>query len=187
VVVPLVRADRNHELDRAADPAVDRADWVLPPDDPSTPVIDFLVGSLVVLYAFDLDDQFRMVTHHDLDALGVDQAALVTAASDNLIDRMGELQILERPDGCGMLRLDGNLESSALLVPQLWRDIAGILSDEVIVAVPARDIVLFCGFGNERNREALSAARDRALAVGDHIMTKDLLRFHDDAWQIEPQ
>jgi hypothetical protein len=164
-VVPLVRADVDLE---------------------AAPVIDRLVGSLIVVYAFDEATQFRTVAHHDLPLLGVDQAALAIAAYEHLLDRMGDLQLLERPDGCGLVRLDGNLESSTILVPQLWHDIGEILGDEVLVAVPARDTVLFCAAGNDTVRPALRAARDRALAVGDHKITSDLFRFHDGSWQVEP-
>jgi uncharacterized protein YtpQ (UPF0354 family) len=169
-VVPLVRAD---------------ADWEEKAD-PSAPVIEVLAGSLVVVYAFDEDTQFRMVAQRDLVRLGVDRAALSEAAHDHLLDRMADLQLLDRPDGCGMVRLDGNLESSAILVPELWHDIGEILGDEVLVAVPARDIVLFCGAGNDAVKRALRAARDRALAVGDHKITGDLFRFHGGSWQVEP-
>jgi hypothetical protein len=76
-----------------------------------------------------------------------------------------------------MVRLDGNLEASTLVVPQLWADIADILSDDVMVAVPTQDVVLFCGASNQSAMRALGAARDRALAVSEHGITKDLLRF----------
>ncbi len=169
-VVPLVRADAHWE--ELADP--------------SAPVVEALVGSLVVVYAFDEDTRFRMVAQRDLVRLGVDRDALAVAAYDHLLDRMADLQLLDRPDGCGMVRLDGNLESSAILVPQLWHDIGEILGDDVLVAVPARDIVLFCGAGNDAVKPALRAARDRVLAVGDHKITTDLFRFHAESWQVEP-
>ncbi len=154
--------------------------------DRAAPVMDPLVGSLIVVYAFDRDDGFHPIAHHDLDRLGIDQATLAAAATDNLINRMAALQLLERPDGCGMVRLDGHLEASVILVPQLWSDIAEILAEEVLVAVPAPDIVLFCGAGDGPAGRALRAARDRALAVGDHALTKDVLRFAAGWWQIEP-
>jgi len=138
------------------------------------------------VYAFDYGDHFRTVTHGDLLALGVGQRALAEAALENLFDRLGDLQLLERPDGCGMVRLDGKLEASLLLVPQLWHDIAEILCDEVVIAVPAGDVVLFCGAGSEPNRRALLAARDRALAVGNHAFTQDLFRFRAGVLEIEP-
>jgi hypothetical protein len=166
-VIPLVRTVRGA-------PSGDSEDAVVGP----------LAGSLVVWYAFD--HNLRVVTHSDLATLGVDQVSLAAAALDNLINRMGDLEILERPDGCGMLRLDGTLEASALLVIPLWRDIAGILSDEVVVAVPTLDAVLFCGAGALSHRRALVAARDRALAVGNHPLTNELLRFDGrGSWQLE--
>jgi uncharacterized protein YtpQ (UPF0354 family) len=156
-------------------------------DDSGKFVVEPLGGSLVVFYAFDHGDAFHAVTLSDLGALGVDRATLAAAALDNLIDRMGDLEILERPDGCGMLRLDGHLDASALLITQLWRDIAGILSDEVLVAVPTLDAVLFCAAGAGPKRRALIAARDRAIAVAKETLTTDLLRFdRAGSWQLEP-
>jgi hypothetical protein len=64
-----------------------------------------------------------------------------------------------------------------------WRDIAEILSDEVVIAAPARDIVPFWGAGSAPNRRALPGARDRVLAVGDHATTKDLFRVRAARWQ----
>ncbi|MDQ1429331.1 MAG: hypothetical protein QOK39_2807 [Acidimicrobiaceae bacterium] len=176
--VPLRRLESIVPVIRGRDPAA--------PDEFDTFVVQPLAGSLVALYAFDHGDAFHVVTLADLDALGVDRAALAAAALDNLIDRMGYLEILERPDGCGMLRFDGSLEASALLVTQLWRDIAGILGDEVLVAVPTLDTVLFCAAGAMRNRRALVAARDRAIAVSKRALTADLLRFDDACiWQVD--
>lgn len=180
--MPLVGVDRTG----AENPAAPPADGTIPHDEPSTPVVDLLVGSLIVVYAFDRGDHFRTVTRGDLAALGVDQHTLANAAVENLIDRLCDVQLLERPDGCGMVRLDGNLEASVLLVPQLWHDIAEILSDEVIIAVPSRDIVLFCGAGSESNRRALLSARDRALAVGNDTITRDLFSYQAGILQIEP-
>jgi uncharacterized protein YtpQ (UPF0354 family) len=150
-------------------------------------VVDPLTGSLVVMYAWDAGDPTLVVTSQDLESLGVDRPSLAAAALDNLVDRMSDLQILERPDGCGMLRIDGTLEASALLVTSLWRDIAAVLSDDVLVAVAARDTVLFCAAGIAPHRRALVAARDRALAVGNHRLTDELFRFDaNSTWQREP-
>jgi uncharacterized protein YtpQ (UPF0354 family) len=155
-------------------------------DDGEPPIADVLVASLVVVYAFDRDDRFHLLARADLDRLGVDQAHVATAARDNLLDRLDDLEILERPDGCGMVRLDGNLDASVLLVPELWADIEKILGKVVLVAVPARDVVLFCGAGGTSEKRALEAARDRALAVGNRRITADLLRFSAGSWLVEP-
>jgi len=178
-VVPIVRADHSEEIrDRAAG-GVDESD-------PSAPVFDVLAGALIVLYAFDDGERFRTVAQRDLTRLGVDPAAVATAAQDNLIDRLEALEVLERPDGCGMLRLDGNLEASLLVVSGLWDNIAEILGDEVVVTVPTPELVLFCGAGNHTVRRALRTARDRALAVFDDRLTDELFRFSGGAWHVEP-
>ncbi len=85
-----------------------------------------------------------------------------------------------------MLRLDGNLEASLLVVTGLWDNIAEILGDQVVVAVPTPELVLFCGAGNHTVRRALRTARDRALAVFDDRLTDELFRFSGGAWHVEP-
>ncbi len=163
VVIPLVQSDQAWRTD--------------------APLVDPVVASLVVVYAIPRDRGRYLVTDADLPLLGVDRAELAAAATDNLLDRMADLEVLERPDGCGMLRLGDSLEASSLVVLQLWQNIAEILADDVLVAVPARDVVLFCPAQGFSPRRALRSARDRALAVSNHQLTAELLLFTSDGWQ----
>lgn len=181
-VVPLVRADERHEAAVEAS----RPTAALQLGDPSAPVMRFLVGSLLVLYAFDIGSGYRFVMTHDLDRLGIDSDQLHDAALTNLRTASGAARFNEQPGGnVGMLTVDGNLEASMLLLPELWGDLKIRLgANELLVSVPARDVVLYGVNGEGDTMIALTSARDRVLSTGDHLVTRDILRFHDGGWVI---
>jgi uncharacterized protein YtpQ (UPF0354 family) len=154
----------------------------------SSMVSDDLVDDLVICYAFDLPDHFRFVKEDDRAALGLDPGGLRKLSVRNLTRLRGKPEIL-RPSWPGvMLRLDNNLEASLLLVDQLWRQLAGGIAGELIVAVPCRDILAVSGTGISGGIETLRGAVKRMWEKPENdpllLLTRSLLVRRGDSWQV---
>lgn len=170
---------------KRANPVPPDSDIVLPPV--SRPISDSLVGGLIILYAFDLPGHFEYLGQHDCQSLGVDPRDLRKLAVRNLTRRRSKPEIL-RPSGeVVMLRLDGDLEASLLLVDHLWPQLARGIAGEVVVGVPSRDVVAVSGTGITGGIETLHWAVDRAWKRQNNPkvpLTRSLIVRREDSWQL---
>jgi uncharacterized protein YtpQ (UPF0354 family) len=158
---------------------------VLPPD--SRPISDSLVGELIILYAFDLPGHFEYLSEHHCKTLGIDPHGLRKLAVRNLTRRRSKPEILRPSDTINMLRLDGDLEASLLLVDHLWPQAARAIAGEIVVGVPSRDVLAITGTGITDGIQTLRWAVDRAWKRQTNRklrLTQSLLVRREDSWQI---
>jgi uncharacterized protein YtpQ (UPF0354 family) len=109
----------------------------------------------------------------DLHDHGLDD--LATLAKTRLrIEQRGEVFV-------GLL--DGNFEASLPLIDTLWsHDVASIISGDVVVAVPARDILAFCDSASLQGLSELRRIAAQITTNGDHLLTPLLYRRVHQAW-----
>jgi hypothetical protein len=85
------------------------------------------------------------VQYRHLANAGMDEADLHDHGLDNLATLAKTRLRIEQRGEVFVGLLDGNFEASLLLIDTLWsHDVASIISGDVVVAVPARDILAFC-------------------------------------------
>jgi uncharacterized protein YtpQ (UPF0354 family) len=81
-----------------------------------------------------------------------------------------------------MLSFDG-IESSLLLADAFWEKLAGIVEGEIVVGVPARDVVVVTG---SRSADGLASAKrtvERVFSAGDQfLLSRHLLVRRDSGW-----
>jgi hypothetical protein len=145
-------------------------------------VRDEFTASLAVQYA-PPDDLDAPVTWADLPTLGLTHRSLRRRALDELESML---------DGA---RLHGNspaimvsffgIESSLLLVDTFWPDLAVDVPGDLVVGVPARDVLVITG---SRSADGLAKARrcvDRMFYAGDeYLLTNDLLVWRGPGWEV---
>jgi len=173
-------------------PVIKRGDRI-PSDDaivlPSElrPIAEELVAELNVMYAFDLPGHFAYLSEKHCQELGLDPADLRTLSVRNLTRRRSKPEILRPSDAINMLRLDGDLEASLLLVDHVWSQAAPAIAGEIVVGVPSRDVLALTGTGLTGGVEALRWAVDRAWArqkTPKLALTRSLLVRRDASWQL---
>ncbi len=165
------------------DPADDAI--ALPPE--FLPISDSLVGELIILYAFDLPGHFEYLSEHHCKTLGIHPASLRKLSVRNLTRRRAKPEILRPSDAINMLRLDGDLEASLLLVDHLWPQAARAIAGEIVAAVPSRDVLAITGTGITGGVDTLRWAVDRAWQRPTNpklVLTRSLLVRRSDSWQI---
>ena len=154
------------------------------PNADDLPLTTPLVADLLVTYAFDLPEAFRMVRVRDAQALGLSPEALHATAVANFkqladIGRKGEPPLLQVVTG-------NDLEACVLLHDEFWGMLTDKIPPEIVVGVPTRDILLITTSastqgGLEKLREAIQSAR-----TGDntHWLTENLLVRRGDKWEV---
>jgi uncharacterized protein YtpQ (UPF0354 family) len=151
-LVPMVKPNAYVDewralVERNASPAAP------PPDELH---VERLNRDLVVLYAFDSEHSLRFATRQDLEEVGVFGQALRELAIGNLVDRLPDITV-EGNDSLSMLVAGGNFEASLLLLDEIWTKENFNVRGDIVVFVPARDVVLVTGSQDE---EGLSTAEE---------------------------
>jgi uncharacterized protein YtpQ (UPF0354 family) len=165
-------------------PASDDA-IVLPPQ--LRPIAEKLVAQLNVMYAYDLPGHFEYLSEQHCQNLGLDPASLRELSVRNLTRRRTKPEILRPSDAVNMLRLDGDLEASLLLVDHLWPQAARGITGDIVAGVPSRDVLAITGTGITGGIEALRWAVDRAWKRPTDpklVLTRSLLVRRNDSWQV---
>jgi uncharacterized protein YtpQ (UPF0354 family) len=146
------------------------------------PFTEPLVADLLVAYAFDLPGMFAMANGASISELGIAPGEVRSLAIANLKRQLREIGYEE--DGPVRRIVTGeNLEACMLLIDDLWNHIAAETASEVVVAVPSRDVVLFC---SSRSTEGIAALHQLSIEVlkkeSTHALTDQLLVWRDGRW-----
>jgi uncharacterized protein YtpQ (UPF0354 family) len=125
-------------------------------DDPFPLYFEQLNRELVVMYAFDSETGISFASAEDVEAFGIAGPALRARAVENLMNYLPDISS-QGSGSLSILTADGNYEASLILVDEIWTrdnfDVAG----DIVVFVPARDIVLVTG---SEEVEGLAIARE---------------------------
>lgn len=148
------------------------------------PVERPLVADLILFYAFDEPTCFTMVAHRDLARLEVDAKCLHDIAIHNLRRDLPAPEIHQISEGTFMLTCGGNFEATTLLLDEVWQQASDMVAGELVVAVPARDIVLFTGTENLEGLAFMRSKVSRVLETGDHTLTRFFLVKKETGWDV---
>ena len=149
--------------------------------DPSA-VREEFCADLVVLYTFGPQYGRRIVTHADLDQLQMTPAALRRAALEHLEVLASRAEFHGQPPVL-MLSFDG-LESSLLLATDFWNRLQGALPGDLVVGVPARDVVVVTGSQSPQGLEKARRCVDRVFMAGNEFpLTRSLLVRRAGVWE----
>jgi uncharacterized protein YtpQ (UPF0354 family) len=133
--------------------------------DAPLPVFDDLNDDLVVLYAEDTPNNIRYLTPDNFAELGLKKAQLRALAVGNLKKVVPEIKI-KKGAVVSMITAGGDYEASLLLVDDLWTSGELAVDGEIVVAIPARDVLLFTGSrkpgGVARLRQLVSEISEKA-------------------------
>jgi hypothetical protein len=145
-------------------------------------LLDDFTEDMAIGYAFGPPYGDRLVTWADLERLRMGGRVLRRTATDNLYAALTRLRIHGQPPAL-MLSFDG-LESSALLVDEFWDDLERSVPGDLVVGVPARDVVIITGTESPPGLEKARRAVDRVFFAGDqHLLSRDLLVWRQGGWQ----
>lgn len=153
-----------------------------PYGDPAAPVFDEFTAELAVAYSFGPPYGQRLVSWLDLDKLGLSRRELRSRATENINGMLETVRVHRDPPAL-VLYFDG-IESSLLLADSLWLELAARVPGELVVGVPARDVVVVTGSQSRQGLEKAKSAVERVFFAGDqHLLSRQLLVRRDGYWQ----
>jgi uncharacterized protein YtpQ (UPF0354 family) len=152
--------------------------------DPAGPVLDEFApaADLAVGYSFGPPYGERLVSWLDLDSLGLDRRVLRRQATSNLDALVDTVRVHGQPP-TRILSFDG-IESSLLLADALWATLAAEIDGDLVVGVPARDVVVVTGSASPNGLAKVTGTVERVFSAGDqHLLSRHLLVRRNGSWQ----
>jgi uncharacterized protein YtpQ (UPF0354 family) len=146
-------------------------------------LLDEFLDDLAVAYAIGPPYGERLVTWTDLDQTGWSGRAVRRMARDNLDAMLDQVRIHGQPPAL-MLSFDG-LESSVLLADEFWQNVERHVPGELVIGVPARDVVIITGSQSRPGLEKAQRGVDRVFFAGDrHPVSRELLVWRHRQWMV---
>jgi uncharacterized protein YtpQ (UPF0354 family) len=153
----------------------------LEPEDEDDIVLDDFLGDLVVGYAPGPAYQ-ALMTWRDLRQLGLRQDDLRAYAFDLLTEWAADIQVVGQPPV--LMVSFGGWESCVVLVDEFWERMATQVPGELMIGVPARDVVMVTGTGSPPGVERVRRAVDRLFFAGGRgLLSRDLLVWRR-GWEV---
>ena len=145
-------------------------------------VADDFCGDLSVVYTFGPQFGRRVVTHTDLEQMQLPLPVLRRSAHEHLEVLSSRAEFHGQPPAL-MLSFDG-LESSLVLANDFWSRLEGAVPGELVVGVPARDVVIVTGSQSGAGMEKVRRCVERVFfAGGDHPLSRGLLVRRGGGWE----
>ena len=139
-------------------------------------------ADLSVVYTFGPQFGRRVVTHADLDQMQLPPPVLRRSAFEHLEVLSSRAEFHGQPPAL-MLSFEG-LESSLVLASDFWTRLEGAVPGELVVGVPARDVVIVTGSQSGAGMEKVRRCVERVFfAGGDHPLSRNLLVRRGGAWE----
>ena len=139
-----------------------------------------LAGELHLVYVIDTGDAFRTLQRSELAELGIaDEDALQQIALTNLRQySAGRAENHDYGSGIHRLVLDGFLDASLILIlPQLTG--IGDHPDGILLAVPARDALLYCDAGDSAAIRVLQELAQELHGAAPYPISARLYHLQD--------
>ena len=131
---------------------------------------------LVILYAMDEENRTRYLMADE--QIGVARKDLRKLAVENL-DRLLPRVQLQQAGDVAMMTANGDYEASLLLFDHIWRGGKVEVNGDIVVAIPAKDVVLITG---SKSRKGIAHVREVAAklkAESRYEITDTLFVYRD--------
>ncbi len=179
MIVPMMKA----ALSDSSVPPTDRPPVELP--SAATPVTEPFAGGLLVTYVLDLPDRYEFVAPRHCAEMGLAPGELRMQAVVNLRMRRRSIELHWYPDAKAVaLTLGGDLEAGLILDDGIMNRLASEVGGDLVVTVPARDILVATGTAHADGLAKLRWVADRIWEGTDHLLTRDLLVRRDGEWSV---
>lgn len=143
--------------------------------DEEQPIMQNWLGNLAIFYAVDEGDLYRLILQRDLPQnISIDE--LHNIATTNL-ERDIEFTFNETGFGGHGLIAGGDHEAGSLTLPGIWGWCADQIQDNLIVAVPAKDLIMMVPEKDINKINALKSFVSEIFQEGERLLTKQLYHF----------
>lgn len=144
---------------------------------------DLIITFLVEDYKNEL---FHYIQNRHITVEGLDEEQLLEIGINNLYKLADEkeFQVHTLTEECFALTLDGNFEASLIVLDDLWDySLTEFVSNGYAVAIPARDILVFCDRDASNGIEKLKSIIEKVWENGDHLLIDKVLVRSEREWK----
>jgi uncharacterized protein YtpQ (UPF0354 family) len=147
-------------------------------------VTDHILGDLWAILGVDLPESIETLSTKRFTSLGFEKKELFKLAIENVERMLGQMEF--SPYGeCFTLGCEAiDYASTTLLLNYVWEQAEHLIDGDLIVAVPARDTVLFTGSANAKGLQEIREAAKSVVTTGHHVITETLLKRVDREWKL---
>jgi len=131
---------------------------------------------LVIVYAEDTEKRTRYLL--STDDIDIDRKDLRKLAVDNLMRILPKIEM--QGDGIfAMLTAGGDYEASLLLFDHIWNGGQIKVEGDIVVAVPAKDVLLITGSQNRKGLAALRTLAAKLMSENRYRLTDTLFVYRN--------
>lgn len=147
-------------------------------------VTEHILGDVWAILGVDLPDSIETLSAKRFTSLGFEKKEVFKLALENVERMLGQMEF--GPYGeCFTIRCESiDYASSTLLLDYVWDQAAKLIQGDPIVALPARDTVLFTGSANAKGLQEIREEANYVVKNGHHVITETLLRWVDREWKL---
>jgi uncharacterized protein YtpQ (UPF0354 family) len=145
-------------------------------DKPPDFIVDDFNDELIVVYAEDDPNRTRYLTTEEVK---MDRGELRALAVANLKRLLPKIEMRNHDNVFSLLSAGGDYEASLLLFDDIWSDGQIKVDGDIVVAVPARDVLLITGSKNRKGLKVVRAMAADMAAKQPHRLTDTLFVYRD--------
>lgn len=140
-------------------------------------------SELVILYAEDTPRNIRYLTQESLSDLHLDIPQLRKLARENLQFMLGRPKV-EGSNGRFIVKAGGDYEASLLLLDSLWTEDAFDVEGDIVVGIPARDVLLVAGSKDPEALKSLKQFVDEVYRQAPYRLTSKLFVHRGEKFEV---
>jgi uncharacterized protein YtpQ (UPF0354 family) len=133
-------------------------------------------NELVIVYAEDDPTRMRYLTSDE--DIGIARAELRKRAVDNLRRILPKIE-MQGDDHVLMVSAGGDYEASLLLIDEIWSGGQLKVNGDIVVAIPARDVLLVTGSHDRSGLKRMREAAAKLVAQGPYGLTDALFVYRN--------
>jgi len=145
-------------------------------------VYEALNRELVIVYAEDSPRNIRYLSPKDVADLGLKTGELRGLAVANLKKLLPKVEVRQGAL-VSIITAGGDYEASLLLLDHIWSSRQLVVDGDIVVAIPARDLLLFTGSRNRAGIAKLREVASEAARDASYRITDRLFVYRDGSFQ----
>lgn len=146
-----------------------------------THVFEKYNSELYIFYAEDKELSTNYITQEDFQQLAISLDDLREKAIENFSSQV----VMKKYGGDGyfMITAGGNYEASLLLL-NIWEKENFEVNGDIVIAIPARDMLLVTGSKDSKNLHKLYDVVQETLSTGNHLVSDKLFELIGDKFEL---
>jgi hypothetical protein len=147
------------------------------------PVITDLGNGLLVSFLVERSGKFEYLQNRQILSEGITKEKILEIGLLNLKKIATKNFRIKPMKSIFAVFVDGNFEASLILIPELWEKILkSHINNKFVVAIPTRDMLVFCDSESEEGIRELNALCKRVKNDGDRLLSDILYIRENNSW-----